>query len=274
MSIKTILLHLVNDDRLSSNIEIALGLATENDAHVVGVYTVTPATPPTSFMGYIPPEFIERTRALEAENAEKTSAVLKEAAAKVNISVSTYKEEGYALDILNKHALVADLVIVGQVNSDDDRSAQYQYLADELVVSSPCPVLAVPYAGKYQNFGEHVLIGWNNTREAARAVSGALPFLIKAKKVTLLSVNPTTDQTAENSAAVAHLKRHGVNAEIKVGHWRDIGIGNALLDALVDYNADMLVMGAYGHSRIREMILGGATQEILEHMTAPILFAH
>ena len=274
MSIKTIVLHLTNDAKLDSRIEVALGLATENDAAVVGIYTVTPATPPTSFMGYIPPEFIERTRALEGENAEKAASALKEAAAKVQVDVTTYKEEGYALDILNKHALAADLVILGQVNPDDDKSAQYQYLADELVVSCPCPVLAVPYAGTYHTFGSHIIVGWNNTREAARAMSGAMPFLQKAEKVTLLSINPTTDQSAENDAAVAHLKRHGVNAEVKTGHWKDVGVGNALLDSLVDYNADMLVMGAYGHSRIREMILGGATQEILEHMTAPILSAH
>lgn len=274
MSIKTILLHLTNDDRLDSRIEVALGMATEQDAHITGVYTVTPATPPTSFMGYIPPEFVERTRTLEQENAAAASAKLKDMAAKVDVSIEILKEEGYAPDIISKHALTSDIVVVGQVDPDDDKTAQYQYLADELVVSCSCPVLAVPYAGKFHAFGSHVLVGWNNTRESAKALHGAMTFLKKAKQVTLLSVNPTADHTAENEAARLHLERHGVKAEIKVGHWNNVGVGNALLDALVDYNADMLVMGAYGHSRLREMILGGATQEILGHMTAPVLFTH
>lgn len=274
MSIKSILLHLTNDDRLNVRLDVALNLAAEYDAHINALYVVTPATPPTSFMGYIPPEFVERTRGIENENAHATSKKLKEAAEKRNVSVTVLKEEGYAVDILNKHAQAADIVIIGQVDPEDDKTAQYQYLADEMVVGCSCPILAVPYAGKFDEFGTHILVGWNNTREAARALKGAMPFMKKANKVTLLSINPTEDQTYENDAALQHLKRHGVNAELKVGHWKNVDVGNALLDSLVDLNADMLVMGAYGHSRIREMILGGATKEILGHMTAPVLFSH
>ncbi len=274
MSFKTILLHLTNDEKLDSRIAVALSLAAENDAHITGLYTVTPVTPPTSFMGYIPPEFVERTRGIEAENAKQAAARLKTKAEAENISFTTLEEEGYAPDILAKHAMTSDLVIIGQVDPDDDSMAQYQSLADELVVGCSCPVLAVPYAGNFQSFGSHILIGWNNTREAAKALHGAVPFLEKATKVTLLNVNPTTDQSEGNEAAKQFLERHGATVEVKVGHWPDVGVGNALLDALVDYSADMLVMGAYGHSRLREMILGGATQEILDHMTAPVLFAH
>ncbi|WP_169570186.1 universal stress protein [Sneathiella limimaris] len=274
MTIKSILLHLTNTDALEKSVSVALGLATENGASIKAVYSVLPATPPTSFMGYIPPELIEQTRAVETKAAEEAVAKVKDAAAKVDVPLETVIEEGYALDIINKHALAVDLVVIGQVDSDDEKASQYQYLADELVVTCPQPVLTVPYAGNFSTFGKHVLVGWNNTREAAKAVHYALPFLQKAEKVTLLSVNPDRDETNENASIIAHLKRHGVDATMKVGHWKDIGVGNALLDTLVDLNADMLVMGAYGHSRIREMILGGATQEILNHMTAPIMFAH
>jgi len=274
MSIKSILLHLTGVETVDNCMEVALGLATDHGAQITAVYSILPVTPPTSFMGYIPPEFIERTRTQENENADAAIKKIEEAAAKVGVSLIAKKEDGYALDILNDHALSADLVILGQINPDDERASQYQYLADEFVVTSPQPVLIVPYAGKYQQFGGHVLVAWNNTREASRAVHFAMPFLKKAEQVTLLSVNPSTDQTNANTAMLEHLKRHGVNAKLKVGHWEDVSVGNAILDSLVDMNADMLVMGAYGHSRIREMILGGATQEILEHMTAPVLFAH
>lgn len=274
MAIKTILLHLTNDKNLEGRIDLALKLAAENNSVINGLYTIIPAAPPASFMGYIPPEFIERTRALEVENANAASLKLTAAAATAGVSVHIAKEEGYALDILNMHALSADLLILGQVDPDDEKSAQYRYLADELVVSSARPILTVPYAGHHTNFGKHILVGWNNTREASIALHNAMPFLKKADKVTLLSVNPQSDQSAENAAIIAHLSRHDIPAQMKVGQWKNVSVGNALLDSLVDLNADMLVMGAYGHSRIREMILGGATQEILEQMTAPILFSH
>ncbi|MBL4740407.1 MAG: universal stress protein [Sneathiella sp.] len=274
MSMKTILLHLTNDERLSVRINVALNIAGEYNAHIRALYVVTPATPPTSFMGYIPPEFIERTRGIEADNASAASAKLKEEAAKRDISVTVIKEEGYAAEVINKHALAADIVIIGQVDPKDDSTAQYLYLADEMVIGCPCPILAVPYAGKFETFGSHILVGWNNTKEASRALKGAIPFMKKASKVTLLSVNPTVDQSHQNEAALRHLERHGITAEVKIGHWRNVDVGNALLDSLVDLSADMLVMGAYGHSRIREMILGGATKEILGHMTAPVLFSH
>ncbi|MEP3247366.1 MAG: universal stress protein [Sneathiella sp.] len=274
MSLKTILLHLTNDERLETRLSVALSLAAENKAHIVGLYTITPVTPPTSFMGYIPPEFVERTRGIEAENAKQAAARLQTKADAENISCSVIEEEGYAPDILVKHALTSDIVVIGQVDPDDDASAQYQNLADDLVVGCPCPVLSVPYAGNFKAFGSHIIIGWNNTPEASRAMRNALPFIRKAEKITLLNVNPATDQSVGNEAAKQFLERHGATVEVKVGYWPELGVGNALLDALVDYNADMLVMGAYGHSRLREMILGGATQEILEHMTAPVLFSH
>ena len=274
MSIKSILLHLTNNKTQEACVETALGLANQHGAHITAVYALTPVKPPTSFMGFVPPEFIERTIAEEKQNAATAIQNFKAVADRAKVSYETHQEDGYAINILNKYALSCDLVMVPQVDQRDDLSAQYQFLNDELVVSSPKPVLIVPYAGKYRNFGEHVLVAWNNTRESSRALQYALPFLKLAQKVTLLSINPSSDQTNENSATLAYLNRHGIKADLKVGHWKDVSVGNAILDSLVDLSADMLIMGAYGHSRIREMILGGATKEILEQMTAPVLFAH
>ncbi|MCF8469127.1 MAG: universal stress protein [Sneathiella sp.] len=274
MPIKTILLHLTNDSQLDARIETALGLAVDNNAYIVGLYTIAQVTVPTSFMGYVPPEFIEQSRKVEEENAAAAKAKLESLAARVGRPVEVVIEEGYAPDLINTHALAVDLVIVGQGDPDADNNAQSRYIAEEIVVSSPRPVLVIPFAGKYRNFGSHIIVGWNNSRESSRALHEALPFLEKAEKVTLLSVNATNDESRETAQILAHLKRHGINAEFKSGHWPGLGVGDAMLDALVDYSANMLVMGAYGHSRIREMVLGGATKSILEHMTAPVLFAH
>ncbi|MEX1036143.1 MAG: universal stress protein [Sneathiella sp.] len=274
MSIKTILLHLNNDQQLDERIETALGLAVEHDAHLIGLYTIAQVTVPTSFMGYVPPEFIEQSRKSEEENAAAAKARLESLAAKVDKQVEIIVEEGYAPDLINNHALAVDIVVVGQGDPEEENNTQSRYVAEEIVVSSPRPVLIIPTAGKYRNFGKHVMVGWNNTRESSRALHEAMPFLKMAEKVTLLSVNSTEDETDETKHILAHLERHGVKAEYKSGHWPDLGVGDAILDALVDYSADMLVMGAYGHSRLRQMILGGATKSILGQMTAPVLFAH
>ncbi|MAZ01995.1 MAG: hypothetical protein CMN56_02545 [Sneathiella sp.] len=274
MSIKTVLLHLNNDQQLDARIETALGLAVEHDAHLIGLYTIAQVTVPTSFMGYVPPEFIEQSRKTEEENAAASKSKLESLAAKVDKQVEVIVEEGYAPDIINHHALAADIVVVGQGDPDEENNTQSRYIAEEIVVSSPRPVLIIPAAGNYRNFGKHVMVGWNNTRESSRALHEALPFLKLAEKVTLLSVNAAEDEEDETKHILAHLERHGIKAEYKSGRWPDLSVGDAILDALVDYSADMLVMGAYGHSRLREMILGGATKNILEHMTAPVLFAH
>ncbi|PHQ68990.1 MAG: hypothetical protein COB93_09210 [Sneathiella sp.] len=274
MSIKTILLHLNNDPQLEQRIEAALGLAVEHGAALKALYTIAEITVPTSFMGYVPPEFIESSKKEEEKHAAAAKAKLEEMAGRISLEVEVVIEQGYAPDVINEHAVAADLVVLGQGNPDADNNAQSQYVADELVVSSPRPVLVIPFAGKYTNFGSHIIVAWNNSRESSRALHDAMPFLAKAEKVTLLSVNAKDDETYETKHILEHLKRHGVNATFKSGQWPDIGVGDALLDALVDYSADMLVMGAYGHSRLREMILGGATKDILAHMTAPVLFAH
>jgi len=274
MPIKTILLHLNNDPQLEQRIEAALGLAVEHGAVLKALYTIAEVTVPTSFMGYVPPEFIEQSRREEEKQAAAAKAKLEGMAARIDQEIEIVIEEGYAPDLLSDHAVACDLIVLGQGDPDAENNAQSRYVADELVVSSPRPVLVIPCAGKYPDFGRHILVGWNNSRESSRALHEAMPFLAKAEKVTLLSVNAKDDETYETEHVLAHLKRHGVNATFKSGQWPGIGVGDALLDALVDYSADMLVMGAYGHSRLREMILGGATESILSQMTAPVLFAH
>ncbi|WP_373085156.1 universal stress protein [Sneathiella sp.] len=274
MPIKTILLHLNNDPQLDARIETVLGLAVEHKAHVKALYTIARVTIPTSFMGYVPPEFIEQAHSVEKENAAKATEKLQKLASRVDVSLEIVVEEGYAPDVIKSHALAVDLVVVGQGDPDAENNTQSRYIAEELVIGSSCPVLVIPFTGKYGNFGDHIVVGWNNSREASRALHEAMPFLEKAKKVTLLSINATEDEGEETAQILAHLKRHGITAEFKSGAWPDLSVGDAILDALVDYSANMLVMGAYGHSRLREMILGGATNTILNHMTAPVLFAH
>jgi nucleotide-binding universal stress UspA family protein len=274
MTLKTILLQLTDNSANDNSIDVAVSLAKKHDAYINAIYAIAPVHTPAAFMGYVPPEFIEQSRQQADADAVKMITQFSSVANNSGVSFNASKTEGYPLDALSNAALSCDLLVCGQVDPDGTSKDIAHNLVGDLVVTSPAPVLVTPYIGSYTDFGKHILVGWNATRESSRAIHAALPFLKSAEKVTLLSVNPTSDQTAADSAIRDYLTRHGVTATLNTGQWQDVSAGNALLDSLVDLNADMIVMGAYGHSRIREMILGGVTQEILEQMTAPVLFAH
>ena len=122
------------------------------------------------------------------------------------------------------------------------------------------------------------MLAWDAGREAARAVSDAMPFLERAEQVTVMAVNPSSgegDHGEEPGADIAlHLARHGVKAEVHQTESPDISVGDELLSRIADDGSDMLVMGAYGHTRLRELVLGGVTRSILEQMTVPVLMSH
>jgi nucleotide-binding universal stress UspA family protein len=143
-------------------------------------------------------------------------------------------------------------------------------MPERLAIESGRPMLVVPCAGRYPEIARHIVIAWKPTREAARAVFDALPLLKSAKTVQLLEVN----QNRDNSGITAALRRHGIKATRRSMVAPDISVGDEILSRLADHGADLLVMGAYGHSRIGELVFGGVTRHIARHMTAPTLWSH
>ena len=139
-------------------------------------------------------------------------------------------------------------------------------------------MLVIPYAGRFEACGRRVLVAWNASRAATRAVNDAMPLLAGAETVTVLCVDPDEDRRAHGEVPgmdiAVHLARHGVKARVETTMSGGIGVGNTLLSRASDIGADLLVMGAYGHARVRELLLGGATRTILESMTLPVLMAH
>jgi nucleotide-binding universal stress UspA family protein len=175
------------------------------------------------------------------------------------------------------NARYADLAILGQHDPDDAASGP-RYLPEEVVLGGGRPVLIVPYIGPTATFGERVSIAWDASREAARAVNDALPLLRRARQVGVVSVNPRPWPFAHGEEPGAdiglHLARHGVKVEVQRIEGQGIDTANAILSHLADQSADLLVMGAYGHSRLREFVLGGVTRTILREMTVPVLMSH
>jgi len=121
-----------------------------------------------------------------------------------------------------------------------------------------------------------VLVAWNGSREATRAVHDALPLLRRAEKVTVLSIDPDEDAEPRLPGADVslHLARHGVTAQAATIAGTDVAVGDLLLSYAADHDIDLIVMGAYGHTRLREVVLGGATRTLLRHMTVPVLMSH
>ena len=172
-------------------------------------------------------------------------------------------------------ARYSDLVVIGQYNPEEISPAVMNDFPEYLVLHSGRPVLVIPYAGEFSTFGRRPMVAWDGSHSATRAITDAIPLLQMAELVQLVILNPPDHDHGEQPGAdiATYLARHGVKLEVSI-HLTKIDIGNALLSLSADLNADLIVMGGYGHSRFREMIMGGATRTILECMTVPVLMSH
>ena len=174
-----------------------------------------------------------------------------------------------------------DLLVIGQNDPDETVASQYTDVQDYVLLHSASPILFVPFAGQFAAPGKRIVVAWDGSIQASHAISGAMPFLIQADIVQIVVFNakhPPFRHGALPGADIAlYLARHGVNAEVSVQITATdtyIDIGNALSADLVDFDADLLVMGGYGHSRFREKLFGGVTRTLLKSMTVPVLMAH
>ncbi len=179
-------------------------------------------------------------------------------------------------EIVIEHGRMADLIVVPQSRSDNGSGMETDF-AEQVVMECGRPVLVIPTYGDFKEFGNSVLVAWNGTRESSRAVFDAMPFLKSADKVDVSWLNPdkTEDDMDLPGAEIATvLARHNVKVLVEAIPTGGLAAGEALLSHASDIGADMLVMGAYGHSRMREFVFGGATRTILASMTVPVLMSH
>ena len=181
---------------------------------------------------------------------------------------------GLAASYVARHAQASDLVVLGQGVPGEITGLN---APEDVILACGRPALIVPYAGHFARCGENVLIAWNGSREAARAAQDALPFLAMSKSVSVLLINPDEDADEELAEEVVlHLARHGLPAKAEVvrKEFESVDIAETILAKIAELGTDLLVMGAYSHSRLRETLLGGVTRDILRKMTVPVLMAH
>ena len=281
MSYKDLLVVLDTAADTRGRIELAVTLAERFTAHLVGLFPIpSPELPRRA--GYadlavLEPVYHEwQDRFLE--QAETIRGTFERLAVQRGVKTEwrAVTEGGEADPGL--HARYADLTILGQRGADHDDMAVMRPQPEQVTFSSGRPILIVPYAGNFNIVGRRVLIAWNASREAARATADAMPLLKTAEAVTVMAVDPQSDPHGHGDLPGAdialHLARHGVKAQIERTVSAGVPIGETLLSRAADLGADLLVMGAYGHSRVRELLLGGATRSILASMTIPVLMSH
>jgi nucleotide-binding universal stress UspA family protein len=281
MSYKDLLVVLDSDSPARGRITLAAALAERFEAHLVGLYPLPMLQRPRE-LGYYDPAlldpFFEELERTARAAADKVREQFEHVTRLHGLSAEwRVIPEGPEADPA-LHARYVDLAILGQLDPDRGEGETIRPRPDRVTLASGRPVLVVPYAGAFENIGRRVLIGWNATREAARAVSDAMPLLAAAEIVTVLTVDPREGPHGDGELPGAdislHLARHGVKAEIERTVSADLPVGDVLLSRAADLGADLLVMGAYGHSRARELLLGGATRSLLRSMTVPVLMSH
>jgi nucleotide-binding universal stress UspA family protein len=282
MPLKDVLVHLDPTPRCAARLELAARLAVRHGAHLTGVHVMD--IPSANYfygaaMPFVPanPEdIIARMRAEATEAAKPVEAAFRDCLARNGIEGEWRLVDGSPPVMVALHARYADLCVVGQPNPYEPQDADGVTVTT--VMTSGRPVLAVPFAGEFPTIGERVLVAWNATREAARAVNDALPLLVGAKQVTVLAINPQRGVRGHGDVPAAdialHLARHGLKAEAAHTVAKDISEGEALLSYAADIGADLIVAGAYGHSRARELVFGGVTRTLIAEMTAPVLLSH
>jgi nucleotide-binding universal stress UspA family protein len=276
MALKSILLHLDRDRRNDARARMAIDLAARHQAHLIGLfayseplhYGLAPAE--ASLMQ----EIIDRAEKEALEAGKVLRAEFEIAAAAAGLSFEWHYEAGDTYAELVRHAYHSDLVVLGQFDPKEANPFVSPTLADDVVMAASCPVLVVPSSGASEGVGRKVMVAWNGSRESSRSVRDAMPILESADRVVVYCVDPPGAGQRSGSEIATHLARHGVSVEGARTVDDGTEVGQALLAAAADRAIDLLVMGAYGHTRIREYLLGGVTRAILRHMTVPILLSH
>lgn len=286
MQLQDLMVVLDGSARRAAILDVAVALARRHDAHLIGFCPLDllyPSNLAFALSGY--PDVLalqdaaDQLRAQAEEKARGIEADFRERLRRDGLRGNWEVAGGAAGEAVARRARAADLLVLGQNDPAHPPPISVRHLLEEALMNCGRPLLIVPFAGAFATIGSNVLIGWNGTREAVRALHDALSLIEPTATASVLTVEParSASETTEIPGAeiAEHLARHG----LKISAARtvtDNGItdADALLAYASDNGADLLVVGGYGHSRARETILGGVSRALLDHMTLPVLMSH
>lgn len=275
--IKDILVNIPVSSSSTAVVDYAVSVAAAFDAHLAGLaFAYEPVVPGTVFDG-VAASIIATYRA-EAEKAAKSAVErFNEAVRRAGISAEAHLLEAGptgAGELFAEMARRFDLVVVAQPEPEKDMPEEL--LPEAALFGAGRPMIVVPYIQRTGLKLDRVLVCWDGGRPAARAIADAMPFLERAKAIDVITIAKSQGQRDELPGfdIAHHLARHNLQVELKRIVASDIDVPSTILSHAADTSADMIVMGGYGHSRLREFVLGGATRGIMESMTVPVLMSH
>jgi len=279
MSYKTILVHVDQSRHAAERMRIAAEIALSENAHLIG----TAMTGISRFvfesgnLSVNDPVIAHRLVYLR-ERANQALDQFDAIASKAG--VQSYERrllDDEAGGGLSLQARYSDLVVLGQADLEDPSASALPDLPEYVMINGGRPVLIVPYAGNFRSVGQRVLVAWDAGLEAAHALTGALPLLKQSSTVEVVVFNaekkPYVHGAQPGADIALYLARHGLKVDV-LQETTALDDGNALLSLAADRSSDLIVMGGYGHTRFREILLGGMTRTILESMTVPVLMMH
>jgi nucleotide-binding universal stress UspA family protein len=295
MALKDMLVSVDRTRAGAARLRLALGLARSNGAHLVAVYPLpepaglvppgpefAPAAPP----GMVAPGPIagpmtgpaasESVR--EAEHAEAAERLFESELRANGIAGEWHLLGDRDIAELIEFAKTVDLAILGQLDQERRVEGAAQFSPQDVIMGAGRPVLVIPYAGTFATVGRRVLIAWDGSREAGRAINDAMPLIAGAEAVTVMLVAAQQAEFDGMRGAfehmLRHLRHHGIDAEPEEAPRGDMAVSDVLLSRAADLGIDLIVAGAYHHSPLREAVLGGVSRELLAHMTVPVLLSH
>jgi nucleotide-binding universal stress UspA family protein len=275
--IKDIVVNLSVGEGAGQAGDYAISVAAAFDAHLAGLAFRYDPIVPVSGAGYVPAEVIE---VQERDNAAATKSAIDRfiaASARAGVAAEPLTLSASFAGVGDQFGRVArrfDLSIVGQ--AEPANSAVEEIIAEAALFESGRPVIVVPYIQKTPLKLDRVMLCWDGSRAATRAIADAMPLLKRAGRVEVVIVahERGKEDEIEGADMAEHLARHGLNVEVKRTVASNIDVADVILSHAADAGSDFIVMGGYGHSRLREFVLGGVTRSIFRTMTVPVLMSH
>jgi len=275
--LKNIVVNLSVGEAADAATAYAVSVATTFESHLAGIaFNYEPSMAEFGYEG-VAVSLIEQEREKAARLADAAIAKFEESARRQGVSAESHRLDANFAGAGEQFATLArrfDLSVVTQ--AEPRKVVPEGMIIEAALFDSGRPVLAVPYIQKTGLTLDRVMVGWDGSRNAARAVGDAMPFLTRAKAVEVVMVTAERAKSDEMPGAdiAHHLARHGLNVSVQRIVSVETDVANTILSYAADAGTDFLVMGGYGHSRLREFVLGGATRGILAAMTVPVLMSH
>ena len=280
MAYKDILVVTDESPQCTERVNVAMRLAARHEAHVIGLMVHHHVAEATYVDMNLPADVLDIQRRAVEDARARVREKFERQLAPSGLPFEWHWEDADPVRTVALYGRHADVAVIGQDDPESDGIGTSSELAEHVVLTSGRPVLVVPYVGSYPAIGEQVLIAWDASREAARAVADAMAILQGAKRVVVFAANPDaggsrgTHGEIPGADIARHLARHDVHVDVQRVDSDEVAIADLLLNRIADEGIDTLVMGAYGHSRIRELWLGGVTRRVMRNMTVPVLTSH